>query len=36
MWHFTTIGFFSAVWKDGEQHLTVRARSSADLDGLTP
>ena len=34
MWLFTTIGFFSVVRKDGEQHLTVRARSSADLDRL--
>jgi len=34
MWLFTTIGFFSVVKKDGEQHLTVRARSSADLDRL--
>ena len=34
MWLFTTIGFFSVVQKDGEQHLTVRARSSADLHRL--
>ena len=34
MWLFTTIGFFSVVKKDGEHHLTVRARSSADLDRL--
>lgn len=34
MWLFTTIGFFSVVQKDGEQHLTVRSRSSADLDSL--
>ena len=34
MWLFTTIGFFSVVRKDGEQHLTVRARSSSDLDRL--
>ncbi|MEN9574439.1 MAG: hypothetical protein RL514_2294 [Verrucomicrobiota bacterium] len=34
MWLFTTIGFFSVVRKDGEKHLTVRARSSADLDRL--
>lgn len=34
MWLFTTIGFFSVVRKDGEQHLTVRARSSPDLDRL--
>ena len=34
MWLFTTIGFFSVVRKDGEPNLTVRARSSADLDRL--
>lgn len=28
------MGFFSVVRKDGEQHLTVRARSSSDLDRL--
>jgi hypothetical protein len=36
MWLFTTIGFLSVVQKNGEQRLTVRARSSADLDRLTP
>ena len=34
MWLFTTIGFFSVVRKAGEQDLTVRARSSTDLDRL--
>ena len=34
MWLFTSIGFFSVVRKSGEQRLTVRARSSADLDRL--
>lgn len=34
MWLFTSIGFFSVVRKTGEQHLTVRARCSADLDRL--
>ena len=34
MWLFTSIGFFSVVKKAGEQHLTVRARCSADLDSL--
>jgi hypothetical protein len=34
MWLFTTIGFFSVVQKDGDQHLTIRARSAPDLDRL--
>jgi hypothetical protein len=34
MWLFTTIGFFSVVKKHGDEQLTVRARSSADLDRL--
>lgn len=34
MWVFTPIGFFSIVKKQGDQHLTVRARVAADLDNL--
>ena len=34
MWLFTSFGFFSVVRKSGEQHLTVRARCSPDLDRL--
>ena len=34
MWLFTNIGFFSAVQKPGDKHLTVRARAAADLDRL--
>lgn len=34
MWLFTPIGFFSIVKKQGDTHLTVRARVAADLDNL--
>ncbi len=34
MWIFTTFGFFSAVQKPGDDLLTIRARSAADLDRL--
>ncbi len=34
MWLTTTFGFFSIVQKDGDKHLTVRARVRADLDEL--
>ena len=34
MWLFTRIGFFSVVQKEGQPHLTVRARVEADLDRL--
>jgi hypothetical protein len=34
MWLFTPFGFFSAVQKRGDAHLTVRARVGADLDRL--
>ena len=34
MWLFTPIGFFSVVQKNGEPHLTIRARSAPDLDRL--
>ncbi|MCA9617293.1 MAG: hypothetical protein KC586_31240 [Myxococcales bacterium] len=30
----TTFGFYSVVQKDGDEHLTVRARCEADLDAL--
>jgi 8-oxo-dGTP pyrophosphatase MutT (NUDIX family) len=34
MWIVTTEGFFSIVQKPGEEQLSVRARSAADLDSL--
>lgn len=34
MWLFTTCGFFSAVQKPGDTHLTIRARAKGDLDAL--
>ena len=34
MWLLTKFGFFSTVRKPGDDHLTVRARSAADLDRL--
>ncbi len=34
MWILTPTGFFSVVRKPGDQHLTVRARSRADLERL--
>jgi hypothetical protein len=37
LWLFTTIGFFSVVRKEGEQHLSIRvkARLQFDSDGPT-
>jgi hypothetical protein len=34
MWLFTIIGFFSIVQKEGQEHLTVRARVATDLERL--
>ncbi len=34
MWLATPLGFYSAVQKPGDEHLTVRARVRADLDRL--
>jgi hypothetical protein len=34
MWLMTDFGFFSIVKKDGEEHLTVRARKKQDLVNL--
>jgi 8-oxo-dGTP pyrophosphatase MutT (NUDIX family) len=34
MWTLTPFGFFSAVRKHGDAHLTIRARVAADLDAL--
>lgn len=34
MWLFTSIGFYSAVQKPGDDFLTVRARVGKDLDNL--
>ncbi len=34
MWLMTNFGFFSIVMKEGEEHLTVRARAKEDLMNL--
>ena len=34
MWILSPVGFFSAVQKPGDTHLTIRVRVKADLDAL--